>query len=89
MLPQTLIEFFKPEMREVFEQYFNTSHKAGKLLINATCRALYLRFLSDSDQKIVEPDKHEKFRLYTKKRQAINEFYIDNRGQLLHVGLRK
>ncbi len=89
MPPQTSMETFKLEVWEAFEQYLNTSHKAGKLLINATCRALYLRFLSDPDQKIVKPDKHKKSRLYTEKRGAINEFWIDNRGQLLHVGLRK
>ncbi len=89
MPPQTPIEAFKLEVREVFEQYLNTSHKAGKLLMNATRRALYLRFFSDPDQKIVEPDKHKKFRFYTEKRRAINEFCIDNRGQLFHAGLRK
>ncbi len=76
-------------MREAFEQYLNTLHKAGKLLMNATRQALYLRFLFDPDQKIVKPDKHKKSRLYTKKRRAINEFCIDNRSQLLHVDLRK
>ncbi len=76
-------------MREAFEQYLNTSNKAGKLLMNATRQALYLRFLSDPDQKIVEADKYEKSRLYTEKRRAINEFCIDNKGQLLHVGLKK
>ena len=57
--------------------------------MNATRRALYLRFLSNQDQKIVKPDKHEKSRFYTEKRQAMNEFCIDNRGQLRHDGLRK
>ncbi len=57
--------------------------------MNATRRALYLRFLSDPDQKIVKPDKHEKSCLYTEKRRAINEFCIDNRCQLFHVSLRK
>lgn len=91
MPPQAPIETFKPEVREAFEKYLNTSHKAGKLLMNATCRAFYLQFLSDPDQKMVEPDKHEKSRLYlyTGKPRAINEFCVDNRGQLLHVGLRK
>ena len=89
MPPQTPIEAFKHEVQEVFEQYLNTSHKAGKLLINATHWALYLRFLPDPDQKIVEPDKHEKSRFYTEKRQAIKELCIDNRGQLLHVSLRQ
>ncbi len=89
MPPQTPIEAFKPKVREAFEQYLNTSHKAGKLLMDATRRALYLRFLSDPDQKIVKADKHEKSRLYTKKRRAINECCIDNKGQHLHVGLKK
>ncbi len=89
MPPQMPIEAFKPEVREAFEHYLTTSHKAGKLLMNASRRALYLRFLSDPDQKIVETDKHEKSRLYTEKRRAINEFCVDNRGQLLHVGLKK
>ena len=57
--------------------------------MNAICQAHYLRFFSDLNQKIVEPDKYEKSRFYTKKQPAINEFCIDNRGQLLHVGLRK
>ncbi len=70
MPPQTSIEAFEPEVREAFQQYLNTSHRAGKLLMNATCRALYLEFFSDLDQKIVEPDKHEKSRLYTEKRRA-------------------
>ena len=89
MPPQTPIEAFKPKLREAFEQYLNTLHEAGKLLIKATRQALYLQFLSDPDQKIVEPDKHKNFRFYTKKHQAINEFCINNKGQLLHVGLRK
>ena len=57
--------------------------------MNATRWALYPRFLSDTDQKIIEPDKHEKSRLYTKKHRAINGFCIDNKGQLLHDGLGK
>ena len=74
MPPQMPIEAFKPEVRETFEHYLTTSHKAGKLLMNASRRALYLRFLSDPDQKIVETEKHEKSRLYTEKSRAINEF---------------
>ncbi len=89
MLPQTPIEAFKPEVRETFEQYLNTSYEAGKLLMNATRQAFYLQFLSDPDQKTLEPDKHEKFCLYTKKRRAINEFFIDNKSQLLYICLRK
>ena len=57
--------------------------------MNATCRTLYLQFLSNPDQNIVEPDSHEKSRFYTEKRRAIKKFCIDNRGRLLHVGLRK
>ena len=57
--------------------------------MNSTCRTLYLQFFSNPDQKIVKPDKREKSRFYTEKRRAINEFCIDNEGQLLHVGLRK
>ena len=89
MPPQTTIKIFKPEVQKAFEQYSNISHKAGKLLMNATRRAVYLQFFSDSDRKIVERDKHEKSRLYNKKRQAINEFCFDNRGPFLHVGSRK
>ncbi len=63
---QTPIEIFKLEVEEAFEQYLNTLHKAGKLLINATRRALYLRFLFDPDQKIVKPDKYEKSRFTPK-----------------------
>ncbi len=76
-------------MQEAFDQYLNTSHKDEKLLMNATRRAIYLQFLSDPDHKIVEPDKYEKTRLQNKRSQAINEFCINNRGHLLHVGLRK
>ena len=57
--------------------------------MNATRRAFYLRFLSDLDQKIVKPDKHKKSRLYTEKSRKINRFYIDNKGEVLYVGLRK
>ena len=72
MPPLTPIETFKPEVQEAFEQYLNNSHKAEKLLMNATRQALYLRFFSDLDQKIVEPDKHEMSCLSTKKSQAMN-----------------
>ena len=89
MPSQTPIEAFKPEVQEAFEQYLNILYKAWKLLMNATRRAFSLGFLSDPDQKIVKPDKHEKSRFYTEKRQAINEFFIDNRSQLLHVGFKK
>ena len=80
MPPQIVIEAFKPGVREAFEQYFNSSYKAEKLLMNATCQMLYLRFFSDPDHKIVKAAKHEKSRFYIKKRRAINEFCLDNRG---------
>ena len=88
MPPQTPIKVFKPEVREAFEQYLNSSHKAVKLLMNTTRQELYLRFFSDQDQKIFELDKYEKSRFYTQKCRAINKFCIDNRGQLFHVGMR-
>ncbi len=59
MPPQTTIKIFKPQVQKAFEQYPNISHKAGKLLMNATRRTVYLQFFSDSDRKIVERDKHE------------------------------
>ena len=83
------MKVFKAEVREAFEQYLNTSYKAENLLMNTTRQALYLQFFSDLDQKIVEPDKHKESRLYIEKHRAINEFCIHNRGQLLHVCLRK
>ncbi len=86
---QTPIEAFKPEVQKAFEQYPRTSYEAEKLLMNAPRRTFYLQFFSNPDQKIVEPDKHEKSRFYTEKCRVINEFCIDNDGQLLHVGLRK
>ena len=60
MTPQTPIGTFKLEVQEEFEQYLNTSHKAEKLLINATRRAFYSQFHSNQNQKIVKLDKHEK-----------------------------
>ena len=83
------IEAFKPEVQETFDHYLTTSYKARKFLINAFYHAHYLQFFSDPDQKIVEIDKYKKFHLNTKKRQAINEFCVNNKGQLLHIGLKK
>ncbi len=76
MPPQTLIEVFKPGVREAFEKYLNTSHKARKLLMNATRQTLYLRFLSDPEQKIVKPDKNEKSRLYTENFEQSMSFVL-------------
>ncbi len=89
MAPQTPIDAFKPEVQEACQQYLNILNKTGKLLMNATRRALYLQFLYDPDQKTVELDKYEKSRFFPENLQAINEFCFDNSGQLLHVGLRK
>ncbi len=63
MLPQIPVRVFKLKMQEQFKQYLNTSHKAGKLLINAIFQAFYIQFLSNLDQKTFEVNKNEKFRL--------------------------
>lgn len=90
MPPQMPIKAFKPKVQETFEQYFNTSYKAGKLFRNTTpCQVFYLQFLSNLNRKIVKPDKHEKFHLYIQKRLAINKFSVDNSGQLLQGNLKK
>ena len=44
--------------------------------MNATRQTLYLRFLSDPEQKIVKPDKNEKSRLYTENFEQSTSFVL-------------
>lgn len=71
------------------EDYLNEKSESGKLLMNATKRAEYLRYLADPDDKINERDNIEKKGFNAVKRRAIQEFCVDARGQLLHVGQKK
>ena len=57
--------------------------------MNATKRAQYLSFLADPQQKITKKEKAEKKQLHAEKRQAIKEFCVDSRRQLLHVAQKK
>ena len=57
--------------------------------MNATCQTIYIWFLSDPDNKIVEVDNQKKSRLYTKKHEAINKFCVYNKSLLFYFGLKK
>ncbi len=86
---QTPMEAFKLKVREWFKQYLNTSNKTGRLLINKTLWVFYLWFLSDPDLKIIGVDKNWKSCFSIKKCQAINEWFMNNKGQLFYVILNK
>ncbi len=57
--------------------------------MKAIKRVSYLHFFANQEKEIVEKDKIENTRLHSEKRQAINEYYVNSRGQLLHVASEK
>ncbi len=89
MAPQLFFSAFTPEVRKEFEDQLNKRSESRKLLMNATKRAEYLRYLADPDAKIIEKNKIEKKRLNSVKNKAIQELCVDAWQKLLNVEQKK
>ncbi len=89
MPPQEPIRTFALEVRFAFEAYLNKESASARTLMNATKLAQYFHFFANRERKIVEKDKLGKARLHSEKRQAIKEYCVNSRRQLLNVAKKK
>lgn len=80
---------FALKVKVAFKVYLNEERASAKILMNAIKPAQYFYCFANSEQKIVEKDKIQKIYLHSEMRRAIKEYYIDLRGQLLHMAQKK